>query len=257
MLKLGIWAGASTTLAGINIAYSRRYGQKKHDLDPQIIKDLSLQANVLTPYIRFKGFEHAKELGAPGYNNITPKPNGFAHMLLTMSYFEEGQEGVDKTIKAVTDRGWEIVLGDPVLPEVAAGQVINPTFTPKEPYRMTILPQFLWYQKVFIHETYHINQFIRDGNKSILITLPYMIGIYSIIYSLFSSITDRIPLLNRRKVLSNIIKTGLSFACQVGSAPYISPYEAQALTQTNGNLPHTLASSPYFKFTSFDLFEFR
>lgn len=210
LFKAAAWVGAAAAVAGADVAFARRIGQEKHELNPDVMETLGIQAEILAPHISFRGFELAKSLGASGYNLI-PKPKGFAHMLLTMAYYEDGQKGADRAVQAVINRGLEIVLGKTTTPR-AIGEVVNPLLTPNDPYRITVEPAYL-FSSLFplSHEMYHIHQYIRDGEgKSILINSPLSAGAFLLIHTLTGYLLDKENVLSRRRFLSGALKLGIA-----------------------------------------------
>lgn len=260
-LKFGAWLGASTAVASADIAFARRMGLEKHRLNPDIMEALGLQAESIAPYISFVNFEKAKELGTSGYN-IIPKPTGFAHMFLTMAYFEEGQQGVEKTLKTITKRRVEIVLGQTSFPG-AYGEITHPLIAPRQPYKITIQPEYLLSNlNPLSHEMYHVHQFIREGEgKLFLQTASLSAAMYWLSYGLIGSIIDKVTdeekHTSRRRFLLAIAKHIITLVPLFYATRFIAPHELQAYTQTDESILDTLAADPYFRFNSTDLFDFK
>lgn len=260
-LKVGTWLGTSTAVATADIAFARRVGLERHRLSPDVMETLSLQAESISPHITFVNFEKAKQLLATGYN-IIPKSNRFAHMFLAMAYFEEGQDGVEKTLRAITKRKVEIVLGQTNYPG-AYGEVIHPILAPGQPYKIIVQPKYLLSGiSPLTHEMYHVHQFIRDGEGKIALqSSALMAATYWLSHALIGSILDRVTdeekRFSRRKLLLGIIKHVITFVPLFYASRFIAPHEFQAYTQTDEAIPDALAADPYFRFHSTDLFEFK
>ncbi|MBI2338450.1 hypothetical protein HYU95_04685 [Candidatus Daviesbacteria bacterium] len=255
LLKISGWAGALITITGIDTAYGRRIGLERHPLNPDVNFTLSSQSETITPFITFRNFEEAKSLGASGHNFI-PKPEGFARMLLAMAYYEDGQDGVSKTLNAVSKRGLEIVLGQP-MPGTKA-HVLNPLVTPGRPYTITVDPAYLLSGiSPLPHELYHVHQYIRDGMGKPFLINGLAFGAFMSLHSLISHFVDMEKHIGRRKFLSGAVKWGISVLLFIQASPALYPYENQAYTQTDESIPDTLAADPYFQFDSSDLFDFQ
>ncbi len=269
--------GGVMAVAGVDEAYGNRIFQEKHDLNPDVMTTLGLQADIIAPYVSFRGFELSRDKGASAYK-IIPKPRVVAQMLLAMAYYEEGQEGVGKTMKAISQKGLEIVLDQTISPQVE-GEVINPLIRPNKPYQIIFAPKYLLNTgPVLQHEIYHVHQSIRDGDvKSTLINWLVTSGSLILFYILiddllneskanYSNIMINNPVdhsekevLGRRrfleKTIDKTIKWGAAFGLFVQFSQFLIPDENQAHAQTDGN-PNTLVADPYFKFDSLNLFDF-
>lgn len=256
--------GVASAVAGINEGYTKRLGQERYPLSPVVRGNLREQARKISSYFTFEGFDQANEKDATGYKKITPLPEGFAEMFLSMAYFEGGQSGVNKTIDAISKRGVEVALKEPLLP-TAAAEILNPLLLkPDQPYQITVKPEYLlsglnpiW------HEAYHVHQFIRDGElNTSLFSVGTSTGTFVVIYAFTDRLIDvgkkAIKMTRREflgKTISEVIKAGTTLSVFIYNIPILNPLERQAYYQTNGNNLDTITEDNYIPL-QIDLFKF-
>lgn len=84
---------------------------------------------------------------------------------------------------------------------------------------------------------------------------PLSISASLLIHTLIGHLLDKEKHLSRRRFLSEALKMGVTAGIFVWASPFLVPYEIQAYTQTDGDIPNTLSINPYFKFSQTDLFD--
>lgn len=228
-------------------AYSTRVLQARHEITHDVIIELERQSVALVPTITFLGEEQLKSSNRT--KKVQPNAEACVQMLLFMAYYEDGANGVSKTIQAISRQGLEIVFEPQSF--YLGGSFEAPG---DKPYQITINSTVVEGRETLLsHELYHAHQFIQErggfGLRAIIDSLVYLSLSGHIIDHTFNEI-DRV---DRRTFLT--IMKGMSYFTSFNLVYLFlcRPNELQDYIQTGlyllpgiPSIPGLLSFSPQF-----------